>query len=75
MALKFKSIYHELLFLRETSINRLFRLRILHHNPKNIIMITGKLEYIRMIRKLYFEEKICIKLLEALLIFEKELLN
>ena len=38
-------------------------------------MLTKKLEYIKLLRKLFLEAKISIELLEALLISEKESLN
>jgi len=38
-------------------------------------MLTKKLEYIKLLRKLFLEGKISIELLEALLISEKESLN
>ncbi len=38
-------------------------------------MPPRKLEYVKLLRKLFLEGKICIELLEALLICEKESLN
>ncbi len=38
-------------------------------------MLTKKLEYIKLLRKLFLEGKISIELLEALLISEKESFN
>jgi hypothetical protein len=38
-------------------------------------MTPRKLQYIKLLRNLFLEGKICIKLLEALLICEKESLN
>lgn len=38
-------------------------------------MTIRKLQYVRLLRKLFLEGKICIELLEALLICENESLN
>jgi len=38
-------------------------------------MYARKLQYLMLVRKLFLEGKICIELLEALLICEKESLN
>lgn len=38
-------------------------------------MTPRKLQYVRLLRKLFLEGKICIELLEVLLICEKESLN